>query len=616
MDLDSSKTDEYFVTALHIFDYCGVDSAGTLRVDSMMDTFAPFVKTKKAEYKCLKSFLDPHKSNPAINVTELATALSRYSEEQKTKIDLDESFNLRSGLVPQDSDSGISTDGYQILEELQTELREKSHLAQQLRGQLEFTDRQHEEALAALTAERDSLRAHVNILREENLSLSHLRKDYDEACERLCASETALDDTKREYEALRRRARVLHEQVSTLENDKLTLQEQLSRSKEECHRINDLYSSRQAALLEQHESLEAACAELSARARQHDRAMALVVSEKVLLETELKDLLNRSTVSAPPPPRSVDVSYTEEQMLTALDSLNADSRFSPENHLLDEESFVNALKEDQGRATNVSLFDEIRMSFGNISRLDLDPKEPYCYRCNEEIDRQNCHTQTDPPDDGNIDNNNSGIPCSNSVCQTACLDCEKNKEYASQLKSDLKKSQMNASELKSDLNKYEDNLQVLQKYVDDGNVTNRLLQATADQLNAKLVALEAACKEQKARPSGLDCVKSHAQSQTYNKVFSVSTQADVPCVACEKRTDSAPANAWRRYIWEPIKSLFTLFASLCLLSALMILYNVSNYHYAARRCIREAPAVPWRWLNVHDLFDYVFRIEYVGEVPM
>lgn len=34
-----------------------------------------------------------------------------------------------------------------------------------------------------------------------------------------------------------------------------------------------------------------------------------------------------------------------------------------ENQLLDEESFVCALKEEQGRATNMSLFDEIRLSF-------------------------------------------------------------------------------------------------------------------------------------------------------------------------------------------------------------------------------------------------------------
>lgn len=44
---------------------------------------------------------------------------------------------------------------------------------------------------------------------------------------------------------------------------------------------------------------------------------------------ELKEVLNKSAVSAARLDRSVDVSYTEEQMLTALDSLTADSRFVP-----------------------------------------------------------------------------------------------------------------------------------------------------------------------------------------------------------------------------------------------------------------------------------------------
>lgn len=42
-----------------------------------------------------------------------------------------------------------------------------------------------------------------------------------------------------------------------------------------------------------------------------------------------------------------------------------------ENRILDEESFLSALKEDQGRPTNISLFDEIRLSFCNVSRITL-----------------------------------------------------------------------------------------------------------------------------------------------------------------------------------------------------------------------------------------------------
>lgn len=38
---------EYYATALQIFDYCGAESTGYLRVDTLMDKFAPFVKTNK-----------------------------------------------------------------------------------------------------------------------------------------------------------------------------------------------------------------------------------------------------------------------------------------------------------------------------------------------------------------------------------------------------------------------------------------------------------------------------------------------------------------------------------------------------------------------------------------
>ncbi|XP_028030085.1 LOW QUALITY PROTEIN: putative leucine-rich repeat-containing protein DDB_G0290503 [Bombyx mandarina] len=368
MDRAAAGVDECYMTALQIFDYCGTERSGSLRVDDLMDKFAPFVKTNRSEYTYLKSLLDPDKDNPEISVTKLATALHRYSESQKTKLDFDESFNLKSGQAPQDSDSGISTDGFQLLEELQSELREKAHLAQQLRSQLDFTDRQHEEALAALTAERDSMRSHLSILREENAALTHARRDYEEATDRLLASERALGDVRRELDTSRRRARVLHEQVTTLENEKLTLQELLSKSKDECHRINDMYASRQSALLEENETLKSEHADLTARLQDHNEFMQQIIKEKVLLEMELKDVLNKSNQTHTRMDRSIDISYTDDQMLTALDSLNADSRFTQENRILDEESFANALRDDQGRSTNMSLFDEIRLSFCNVSR--------------------------------------------------------------------------------------------------------------------------------------------------------------------------------------------------------------------------------------------------------
>lgn len=53
--------------------------------------------------------------------------------------------------------------GFLLLEELQSEIREKAHLAAQLRSQLDYSMHQHEETLAALTAERDSLRSHLTM---------------------------------------------------------------------------------------------------------------------------------------------------------------------------------------------------------------------------------------------------------------------------------------------------------------------------------------------------------------------------------------------------------------------------------------------------------------------
>ncbi|XP_050350518.1 uncharacterized protein LOC126773590 isoform X2 [Nymphalis io] len=272
----------------------------------------------------------------------------------------------------------VNNNGFQLLEELQCELREKSHLAHQLRTQLEYSDRHHEEALAALSAERDTLRAHLNMLREESSSLSRARRDYEEACERLCGAERALGDARRDLDTSRRAARVLTEQVALLETEKLTLQELLSKSKEECHRINDMYASRQSTLLVENETLRTEHAHLTARLQDQDEFMQHIIKEKDLLEMELKDMLNKSNQNHLRLDRSIDVSYTEDQMLTALDTLNADSRFTQEG-LLDEESFVKALKEDQGRATNMSLFDEIRLSFCNMSRhniTDLNSTQP------------------------------------------------------------------------------------------------------------------------------------------------------------------------------------------------------------------------------------------------
>ncbi|KAM3965279.1 uncharacterized protein ACR2FA_000664 [Aphomia sociella] len=622
LEMDASNTDEYFVTAVQIFEYCGADSSSTLRVDALMDKFAPFIKTNKSEYSHLKSLLDPEHGNPEINVTMLAEALNKYSERQKTKVDFDESFNLKSSQAPHDSDSGISTDGFQLLEELQCELREKAHLAHQLRSQLEFTDRQHEEVLATITAERDSLRAHLNMVREENASLSQARRDCEEACERLCVSEQALARARKDLEAAARRADRLHAMHAAADNEKLILQELLNKSKEECHRINEMYASRQSSLLEENEGLKAEHAELTARLQDQEEFMQQIIKEKVHLEMELTDMLNKSNQTQLRLDRSIDISYTEDQMLTALDSLNADSRFSQDNRLLDEESFVKALKEEQGRATNISLFDEIRLSFCNMSRHNITDAFSTCDRCKDNLD--NSFTTIGTQTDDDYDTSSVGIQTELKDCiatktyrtitvQTEdynmlqyqnvsvqtdieiksyinvatltddinnntqyCVQCDNMKRYAAKLESDVLKTKSTVSEMQVEFDRCEDNLNMIQNLVAQENDKNVYLQSAVDRLESKLVVLEDVCANQRDRINCLMCDTCSAQCQTELDTVSVGTQVLVPCLECEKRNAIAPHKNLRKYLWEPLKCLFQLFAVICFVCAVCLLYGVSR----------------------------------------
>ncbi|KAJ2949285.1 hypothetical protein O0L34_g6234 [Tuta absoluta] len=646
-DRDSSSTDEYFVTAAQIFDYCGADSSGTLRVDALMDKFAPFVKTNKAEYNYLKSLLDPEQCNPEVDVTKLAMALSRYSDSQKLKVDLDESFNLKIG--PLDSDSGISTDGFQLLEDLQCELREKAHLAHQLRSQLDFTDRQHEEALATLTAERDSLRAHLNMLREENMTLTHVRRDYEDVCDRLVSSDRALADTRRALDCSRRAANALTDQIDSLHAEKSTLQELLNKSKDECHRINEMYLSRQTALREENETLKTEHADLTSRLQDQDEFMQQIIKEKVLLEMELKDMLNKSNQTQLKWDRSIDVSYSEDQMLTALDTLSPDSRFAPENRLLDEESFLSALKEEQGRATNLSLFDEIRLSFSNASRQSLlERDDTQCEEYTEYLDKYlvTIGTQTDEDIDyvkteiyNEIFTQNIGIQTElikteaetdakhtqteeyltvydNNNCGDCikCLECVSLKEYTTKLESDWTLSKNLNHDMQNELDKYENNLIILQRYLDEGNDRNDLLQTIVSSLKAKISLLEVACGDQKNRIDSLTCDTICAECQTDCDAVSVSTQASEPCADCAK---AAAPRSLRRYFWEPLKWLFQVFAVVSFVCAASVLYGISRrWSVQCERAPAPRAAVPWRWLDAQEFMDLLLRIEYVADVPM
>lgn len=62
---------------------------------------------------------------------------------------------------------------------------------------------------------------------------------------------------------------------------KLTLQELLNKSKAECHRINEMYASRQSALLEENETLKNEHADLTTRLQDQEEFMQQIIKEKV-----------------------------------------------------------------------------------------------------------------------------------------------------------------------------------------------------------------------------------------------------------------------------------------------------------------------------------------------
>lgn len=325
--LEGSNQNEYVGTALQIFDFCGVRSTGTLSVKALMDKISASEKSSnRSEYKHLKNILDPDECNPDIDVTKLTDALHKYSETQKVKVDLEDSFNLKSGGVPQDTDYGISNDGFQLLEELQCELREKSLLTGQLRDQIYYMEQQNEELLSGLTSERDALKAQIVLLREEKQKYLLVSHDYEEACQRLASIESDFEQTRRELDGARKNSKLLQDCVDQLQVDNHSLEEQLLKSKEECHRINEMYASRQAFLLLQNETLKSEHAEITNKYDDQQHVIQKIVQEKSILEMELKDILNKSDES-PRFDRTIDVSYTDEQMLTTLDGLTADSKF-------------------------------------------------------------------------------------------------------------------------------------------------------------------------------------------------------------------------------------------------------------------------------------------------
>lgn len=197
-----------------------------------------------------------------------------------------------------------------------------------------------------------------------------------------------------------------------------------------------------------------------------------------------------------------------------------------ENHLLDEESFMNALKDDPGRSTNMSIFDELRHSFGNMSRFNMSHEKPSCvdqtetatqtdeikpYEILSCIDQTGMATQTNEITPS-AHNNNDEIPCGN--CQIACSECAKLRDYTTKLESDVKRLQSSKVEMLAELTKYEANLQLLQDSATEGCRLNEKLQNIVNTLESKLLVLQEACAAQRLKIDSLVCDTSCAGCQT------------------------------------------------------------------------------------------------------
>lgn len=229
-----------------------------------------------------------------------------------------------------------------------------------------------------------------------------------------------------------------------------------------------------------------------------------------------------------------------------------------ENQLLDEESFLNALKEEQGRPTNMSLFDEIRLSFChpqseiNENQFDncIDNFENY-YTIGTQTDetfiendgsKSNCEESLKPQTEI-VDRLTQGTQTEDSEPQTnfiqhelvtietlmetnnnieciKCLQCEKLYNYTTKLESDLNLSQTTVKDLRQELDTCEGNLDLLDKFLDEGNDTNNYLQTVVQSLQSKLGILEAAVTEQTDRLDLLNNDKCIAECQTESGNFS------------------------------------------------------------------------------------------------
>ncbi|CAK1580543.1 unnamed protein product [Parnassius mnemosyne] len=192
----------------------------------------------------------------------------------------------------------------------------------------------------------------------------------------------------------------------------------------------------------------------------------------------------------------------------------------------------------------MSLFDEIRLSFCNISKhniTDLNSSRNFdksCVHCDtllvmastqtdeyelcicsETVDSKmvpstlDIAIQTDSALAENVSyvNNNNVETC---IDCSKCLECEKLKENATKLESDIQHSNFTIAEMQSEIDRYEENVIILQKMADEECDGNRKLKALIDNLKLNLELIDSKYSDPSGKFNTVCCETCNAQVQT------------------------------------------------------------------------------------------------------
>lgn len=163
---------------------------------------------------------------------------------------------------------------------------------------------------------------------------------------------------------------------------------------------------------------------------------------------------------------------------------------------LNEDVFLKQIDDrDFGRRTNMSLFDEIRLSISSNSHNIFEDtsdniQEPKSYAQQ--------YTQTEELNSESSE----------------CTDCENYKLQIDNLEKYFDQNSNTISDICSYLSKCENNLSTLEGVVHEGHRTNGEFKNVIDDLNARSISLQSALEEQQNVLDYLSCVKCSIQSQT------------------------------------------------------------------------------------------------------